>query len=171
MKKKGLMILGVVVILLLSNIFSGCGGGVTKPTVDYVPQGWFLSDEEPYGTYHETDGTEWGLIEYTDEVDWDFVQLFYGDVPPELKGRENDGTALIGRAILEATAFVPDETGTMTIAGHLAGYAKSYDATYEIYEMEIVFVVDSTCIDIYTMFDATAEDETQAMSIINNINL
>jgi len=37
--------------------------------------------------------------------------------------------------------------------------------------MEIVFVVDSTCIDIYTMFDATAEDETQAMSIINNINL
>lgn len=33
-------------------------------------------------------------------------------------------------------------------ASNLEGYAKRYDATYEIYEMEIVFVVDSTCIDI-----------------------
>ena len=175
MKHKGLIMLGLITILLLANIASGCvgklGTGVTKPTVSYVPQDWYLSNEDPYGTYRETDDTEWGLIEYTDDVDWDFAQIYYGDIPPELKGKENDGAALIARATLEATTFVPDETGTMTVSGQLAGYVKAYDASLAAYEMEIVFVKDSTCIDIYTMYDATSEDEAQVMSLINSINL
>jgi len=115
------------------------------------------------------DDTKWGLIEYTDEIDSDFVQIYWGDIPPELEGKATDGTALTARAVLESSAFTPTETGTMTVAGHLAGYTRAYDAWHDYYDMEIVFIIGSTCIDIYTCFDATAADEAQAMLLINSI--
>ena len=171
MKTKVIII--VAGILLLLNMTYGCGtlSGVTKPTVSYVPQGWHISAEDPYGTYEEADGTKSGLIQYTDAADLFFVQIFYGDIPPELKGKEDDRNSLIAKAIEWAAAFYPDETGTMTVAGKLAGYAKAYDAVYDVYDMEIVFVYESTCVDIYTKYDATSEDEAQAMSLINSISL
>ncbi len=168
MRKVSLLLLAAIIIC---PALIACNGSsdVTKPTVGHVPDGWYLSDQESYGTIIvETDGTEWGLIEYTDEIDEDFVQIYYGDVPQELKGNETDEDALIERAILESY-FEPTETGTMTIGGHLAGYTRAYDAWYDTYDMEIVFVIGSTCIDIYVCFDATTTDEAQAMSLINSI--
>jgi hypothetical protein len=170
MKKRGLIILALVTVLLLSSTISGCAG-ITKPSVGYVPPDWYLFEEEPYGTYEESDGTKWGVISYVDDVDWDSVSIFYGDVPPGLQGNENNSTALIAYAVECSTTFEPEETGTMTIAGQLAGFTKAYDAYYDVYEMEIVFVKGYTCIDIYTMFDANASDEAQAMSLINSIDL
>jgi len=171
MKTKAIII--VAGILLLLNMTYGCGtlSGVTKPTVSYVPQGWYISTEDPYGTYVEEDGTKAGLITYTDAVDMDFVQIYYGDIPPDLEGKEDDGGALTDKAVEWATTFDPEETGTMAVAGQLAGYAKAYDATIDVYDMEIVFVKGSTCIDIYTCYDATSEDEEQAMSLISSIDL
>jgi len=166
--KKVAVLLALACMLLVAV---ACGGGVTKPTVSNIPQGWYLSTENDYGTYQEVDGTKWGLVEYTDSDDYDGVQIFYGDIPPELEGRETDGSALTGRAVLEAVTFDPDEVGTMTVAGHLAGYAKAYDATTDVYEIEIVFVEGNTCIDIYAMYDANAADEAQVMSLINSIEL
>ena len=170
MKNKGLIML-VLVTLLLLNIISGCDGtpGITKPTVGYVPQNWYLSTDDAYGTWLHDDGTDCGLIEYIDEVDWDFVQIYYGDIPAELEGKENDGDALIAKAIERSAAFDPEETGTMVVAGQLAGYTKAYNAALGFYDMEIVFVKGSTCIDIYTIFDATT-GEAQAMSLINSID-
>ncbi len=174
MKNKGLVMLALVAILLLANITSGCGllgPGVTKPSVGYVPQDWYLSAEEPYGTYQEDDGTEWGVIVYTDEVDLDSVQIYYGDIPPGLEDNENNSSALIAYAVECSATFYPEETGTMTVVGQLAGYTKTYDAENNWIYMEIVFVKGSTCIDIFTLFDATAADEAQAMSVINSIDL
>ena len=163
---------GLIGILLLGVLLVGsvaCWGPVIlKPSVGYVPQGWYLSEDSPYGTYYEElDGTEWGLIEYIDDVDYDFVQIFYGDVASSLKGRETDSSALIAKAI-EYSIFSSEETGTMTVAGQIAGYAKAYYWDWEEYEMSIVFVKGSTCIIIYTSYYAT--DEAQAMSIINSIS-
>ncbi len=111
----------------------------------------------------------WGMIEYTDTEDADFVQIYYGDVPIELEGQETNSDALIGRAVVESM-FEPDETGVMIVSGQVAGYTKTYYSDMDWYEMEIVFVLDSTCIDIYTIYDATSEDEAQVMSIINSIS-
>jgi hypothetical protein len=169
------MLLGVMLVSSLS-----CGGGeetaptptpssVVKPSVGYVPQGWYLSDEDPYGTYEEPDGTVWGMIGYTDTEDADFVQIYYGDVPTELEGQETNSDALIGRAIVESL-FEPAETGVMTASGQVAGYTKTYESDMDWYQMEIVFVLDSTCIDIYTIYDATLEDEAQVTSIIDSIS-
>ena len=144
---------------------------VIKPTVGNIPQGWYFSHEEPYGTYEESDGTEWGFIEYNDTEDDDFVQIFYGDVPAELEGRETDSDALIGKAIEWSIMSELDETGTMVVAGQTAGYTKTYGSAGEYNEMEIVFIVESTCFDIYTAYDATTEDEAQAMSIMNSISI
>jgi len=142
---------------------------VMKPTIGNIPQGWYLSGEEPYGTYMDPDGIKWGLIDYTDSADGNFIIIFWGDVPNELKGHETDGGALIEKAI-EWFPYVPDETGVMVVAGQTAGYAKMYVSSYDWYRMKIVFVLGSTCIDIYTLYDATAFDESQVMSLINSIS-
>ena len=170
MKTKVIII--VAGILLLLNMTCGCGilSGITKPTIGDVPQGWYISADDPYGTYEDWDGTKSGLIAYTDVVDYDFVHIYYGDIPPELKGNEADSNFLIAKAIDQAVTFYPDETGTMVVAGRLAGYAKAYDSVYDWYEMEIVFVYESTCIDIYACYDETSGDEAQVMSLINSIS-
>jgi len=143
---------------------------IVKPTVGYVPQGWYCEYDDPYGTYEDIDGTKWGLIKYTDNVDYDFVQIFYGDVSSELEGKENDRDALIAKAT-EHAIFEPTESGTMVVAGELAGWVKAYDPEYDIYKMEIAFVKGSTCVGIFTEYDATYDDEAQAMSLIDSINL
>ena len=184
MKTKGIIMLVLVTTLLLSSITYGCGlpSGMVKPTVGYVPQGWYCSEDDPYGTYEEIDGTKAGAIIYTDNVDYDFVMIFYGDVPPELKGKENDRDALIASATtllkdmyVEASmpyAFEnPTEDGTMTVAGELTGWVKVYDPAYDVYDLAIVFVKGSTCVDIYAMYDATYEDEAEVTSLIDSISL
>ena len=171
MKRRIPLMLGML-IALAAIVLSACCpplGQLTVPTVGYIPQDWYLSDEEAYPNIVDQDGTHWGLIEYTDQVDYDFVQIYYGEMPSELIGHENDANALIDRAIYESVTFDPEETGTILIGSRLAGYAKAYDPSYEIYDMEIVFIIDSTCIDIYTVYDATSEDEAQAMSLIDSI--
>lgn len=169
MKIKGFIAIMLLGVLLLGAV--ACPGpAIAKPTVGYIPQDWYLSEDSPYGTYEELDGTKSGLIEYADAEDFDFVQIYYGDVPPSLQGRENDQNALIAKAI-EWSIFDAEETGTMTVAGQVAGYAKAYDPLMDTYEMEIVFVKDSSSIDIYTMYNATYEDEQQAMSIIMSVSL
>jgi len=172
MRAKGIIMLVLVTTLLLSSITYGCGlpSGMVKPIVGYVPQGWYRSADDPYGTYEESDGTKSGLIGYTDNADYDFVQIYYGDVFPELKGKENDRDALIAIATKYAT-FEPTESGTMVVAGELAGYVKAYDPEYDTYKMDIIFVKGSTCVDIFTEYDATSEDEAQVVSLIDSISL
>jgi hypothetical protein len=168
MKMKGILII-LLSVLLVGTVVCG-GSGVARPSVGNVPAGWSLSDEEPYGTFEELDGTRWGVIDYTDSWDGDFVQIYYGDVPSSLKGKETDGDALIARAVEEALTFEADETGTMYVSGWLAGYAKAYESSLEVYEMEVVFVEGKTCIDIYAAYDAGSENELQVTSLINSIS-
>jgi len=171
--------LSLVTTLLLSSITygrdlffnNGFPSNVATPIGGYVPQGWHCSVEDSYGTYMNSDGTKWGLIEYTDNADKTFVQIYYGDVPPELKGKENDRDALIARAIVESATFEAYEVSEMIVAGQLAGCVEAYNSIYDFYEMEIVFVKGSTCVDIYACCDPTYEDAEQVMSLIDSINL
>ena len=168
-----------VVMLVLTGIvmvsLAGCCGSetpttVSKPTVGSVPQGWYLSDETAYGTFEDTDGTIWGLLEYTDPEDYDFVQIWYGHIPPELKGKESDGSALVARAVIEAVTFEPEETGTMTVSGRTAGYAETCDPEWEWCEKEIVWVEQTTYFDVYAMYDDTSADWNEVVSLIQSID-
>jgi len=146
---------------------------MAKPTINVVPENWSLEEDSPYGTYEDDSGdTQWGLIYYTDQTDEDLVLIYYGDVPSELKGHENDENALIERATLEASEFYGiDETGSMTIAGNIAGYVKGYDPETDTYDLDIVFVNHATCLDIYAAFHPTDDDEAEVMSLINSISM
>ena len=166
MRKATLLLMAAIIIC---PILTACTN-VTKPTVGHIPDGWYLMDQTSYGTIEDDDGTQWGGIAYGSEIGTAQVLIFYGDVPRELIGNETNEDTLIELAILWGSEFVPTETGTMTIGNCPAGYARAYDASYDCYDMEIVFVIDSTCIDIYAIFDATATDEAQAMSLINSIH-
>jgi hypothetical protein len=169
MKFNGFIIVMLIGVLLVGSV-SCLGSSASKPTASDVPEGWSLSNEEPYGTYLESDGTQWGLVEYTNSDESNFVQIYYGNVPRELIDHETDPDYLLARAILESKTFEPDETGNMIASGQIAGYTKKYDSDSDWYEMDIVFVLESACIDIYTIYDATPEAEEQAMSIINSIS-
>ena len=169
MKVNVFIIIMLMGVLLVGSV-SCLGSSSAKPTASDVPEGWSLSNEEPFGTYLESDGTQWGSVEYTNSDELNFVQIYYGNVPRELIDHETDPDYLTARVIVETKTFEPDETGNMIASGQIAGYTKRYDPNNDWYKMDIVFVLDSACIDIYTIFDATPEAEAQAMSIINSIS-
>ena len=182
MKKARIAVILLIGIAMVSGL--ACGGAeepeslptttpkpstVIEPTVGNIPQGWALSFEAPYGTYNESDGTKWGLIEYSDADDVNIVAIYYGDVPSNLEGRETDSDALISKAV-EWSIFEPDETGTMVVAGQMAGYAKMYDSDLDWYDIDIVFIEGSTCVDIWASYEAITGVEVQVMSIVNGIS-
>ena len=145
----------------------GSGGGSTgslqKPKIGYVPPNWYLSTDDPYSSY-----LGYGMIEYTDSVDEDFVQIYWGDVPASLIGQESNANALISQATYEAI-FAPDDTGSMFVAGQLAGYAEAYESYYDVWETEVVFVKGSTYVDIFAAYDATSDDIQDAIDFIEGI--
>jgi hypothetical protein len=176
------MLLLLAVVMAMCPVLVSCdssengqstapASGPTEPTVGYIPEGWNVSARYPYGTYWEEDGTRWGLVEYMDESDWDSVAIYYGDVPPELKGNETDGDTLMTKAADCLAPIEPSELGMMSIGGHVAGYARAYDDEHDWCDTEIVFVMDSTCIDICARYGtAYSEDEMEAASLINSIH-
>ena len=172
MKSNKATIFVLVIALLLLNVTYGCGilpESISKPTVGYIPQEWYLSDEEPYDTFKDSDGTKWGFIEYTDTVDLDFVQIFYGDVPPSLRGREHDMVALLSNEHFPLRDI--DETGTMFLVGELAAWGKVRDILPGDDVLGIIFIKGSTCINIFASYAATEENEAQVMSLIRSIDL
>ena len=167
--------LAIIVIFVCACDSNSLPSYMTKPTINVVPENWSLEEDFPYGEIEiESDSgdTKWGLIYYTDETDQNLVLIYYGDVPSELKGHENDEGALIEQATLEASEFYGiDETGSMIIAGNIAGYVKGYDPETDTYDLDIVFVDDATCVDIYAAFKPTDNDEAEVMSLINSISM
>ena len=160
MKIRGSIIITLMCFLLV--LASACGPTILKPSVGYLPEGWSLDDEEPYGEYT----SHLGVIKYTNAAGDSGVTIIYGNVPEWLKGRETDEEALIEAAIDEAFLFEPEETGIMMVGGQLAGYAKG--VFLGLPEIEIVFVEDTTYVNIFAGY-VTTEDEADAMSLIDSI--
>ena len=169
--KIGMGILAIVVVAIAVALVARSGSAnIAKPSVTVVPQGWYLSADHRYGHFQEVDGTRWGLVEYTDDITYDFVQIFYGDVPRELSNRGSDPDALTERARWEASGVHDvEEEFMMTISGRLAACVREYDSFWGYHEMTIVFVFESTCIHIYSIYDPTEESEENVMSLIESI--
>ena len=145
----------------------GGGGGGTgslqKPRIGWVPTDWYLSADDAYSSY-----LGYGMIEYTDDWDYDFVQIYWGDEPSSLIGYESSASALIDQAVYEAP-FVPDDTGSMFVAGQLAGYAEGYDSFLNVWETDIVFVYGDTYVDIYAVYNNSYWDIQDAIDFIDGI--
>lgn len=116
-----------------------------------------------------------GLIEYTDDVDYDFVMIRY-ERPPDIvtfemeehpEGLANEAASIFERDL----GYRPDEYGMMTVAGTPAGYAKGYDPDFDVYDLQIIMVKGIVYLDIYACYEPTSKDEAQVLSLIDSITV
>lgn len=132
---------------------------------------WSLFRLTPYeeGLYEGEYDDQSGLIEYANQITYDIIQLFYerapeGDLTPS--ALEQDADYIFQRDI----GYMPDETGIMAVAGTTAGYAKGYDSDFDVYDLELVLVLDHVYLDVYAVY-ATSEVEDQILDMIDSISL
>lgn len=171
----GMLVIGATSVFAVIAL-SGCIEGVlASPTVENVPNNWYLSNKDGYGTYEGTYDWSAGMVEFTDSRDSDIVQIYYEYAPEgglSSSELESDALFLLEEVLeLYESNLEPNETGIMSISGTEAGYAKRYDPETDCYELEIVMVLGGIYLDIYSYYDATSEDEEQVISLINSISV
>jgi hypothetical protein len=146
-------------------------GDLARPMIDYLPTDWSLLSLTPYeeeiyeGEYDDHSG----LIEYVNEVTYDSIQIFYERAPEwdlTPSDLEQDADDIFQRDL----GYTPDETGIMAIAGTTAGYAKGYDFEFDIYDLELVLVLDHVYVDVYAGY-AAPEVEDEILDMIDSISL
>jgi len=160
----------IIAIIVLAVTAMSCGD-LTRPMITYVPVDWSLLSLTPYeealfvGEYDDQSG----LIEYVNQDTYDTIQIFYerapkSDLSPSALERDADD---IFQRDLE---YMPDETGIMTVAGTTAGYAKGYDPDFELYDLEVILVLDHIYLDVYAGY-ASPDVEDEIMDMIDSISL
>ena len=172
MKKKKIkvfILIMLVGILLVGSV--ACGGGISKPSVGFVPEGWELIDEAPYGAYN-LDGKKFGSMLYEDADGDSFVVILYGDSTDWQTGLGADGDNLIARVLGATMSFHPGETGIMTVGDRSASYFKT--CIGNLCEMGITFLKVSgwaakgtTWIGIYTAYHKDSQQDV--MSLIDSV--
>jgi hypothetical protein len=160
----------IIAIIVLAVTAMSCGD-LTRPMITYVPVDWSLLSLTPYeealfvGEYDDQSG----LIEYVNQDTYDTIQIFYerapkSDLTPSALERDADD---IFQRDLE---YMPDETGIITVAGTTAGYAKGYDPDFELYDLEVILVLDHIYLDVYAGY-ASPDVEDEIMDMIDSISL
>jgi len=176
MKRVGIIVALLIGIMLMSEL--ACTAfidqpTVVKPSVGYVPQGWSLTEDSAYGTYtDDLDNAKIGVLQFTGPQ-YEFVEIRYREIPDSLKGRENNPDALTDWAIdmINAFGFDAEEVAIDAVAGQMAGYVLDYVNSIDGMVLVMVFIADTTCVEILSAFDATDDDLTQVESLIYSISL
>lgn len=160
----------IIAVVVLAMAAISCGD-LARPMIAYVPTDWSLLSLTPYeealyiGEYDDKSG----LIEYVNEDTYDIIQIFYERAPESdlaPSDLERDADDIFQRDL----EYMPDETGIMVVAGTTAGYAKGYDPDFELYDLEIILVLDNVYLDVYAGY-AFPEAEDEIMDMIDSISL
>jgi len=159
--KKLTGIVGCIIAIIVLAVTAMSCGDLARPMIDYLPTDWSLLSLTPYEEeiYDGEYDKQSGLIEYGNQVTYDSIQIFYERTPEwdlTPSALEQDADDIFQRDI----GYVPDETGIMTIAGTTAGYAKGYDFDFDLYDLELVLVLDHVYLDVYAGY-ASPEVEDQ----------
>jgi hypothetical protein len=171
MNGKKLAGIGCIIAIIVIAVTATSCGALPRPMIDYLPINWSLLSLTPYeeGLYEGEYDDQAGLIEYVNQVTYDMIQIFYERAPDwdlTPSALEQDADNIFQRDL----GYVPDETGIMTIAGTTAGYAKGYDADFDVYDLELVLVLDHVYMDVYALY-ASPEVEDQILDMIDSISL
>jgi len=169
--KKLAGIVGCIIAMVILAMAAMSCGDLARPMIAYVPPDWSLLSLTPYeealyiGEYDDKSG----LIEYVNQETCDIIQIFYERAP----GSDLTPGALVQDAdniFQRDLEYMPDETGVMIVAGATAGYAKGYDADFELYDLEIILVLDHVYLDVYAGY-SFLEAENEIMDMIDSISL
>ena len=160
----------IIAIIVLAVTAISCGD-LARPMIDYLPTDWSLLSLTPYEEeiYEGEYDDQSGLIEYMNQVTYDSIQIFYERAPDwdfTPSALEQAADDIFQRDL----GYMPDETGIMTIAGTTAGYAKGYDSDFDVYDLELVLVLDHIYMDVYALY-ASPEVEDQILDMIDSISL
>ena len=173
-KKLAGIIAGVVCIIaiIVIVVITTSPGVLPRPTIDYKPINWELLGLTPYeeGVYAGEYDDHSGLIEYMNQVTYDGIQVYYERAPQQdltPSALEQDADAIFRRDL----GYIPDETGIMPIAETIAGYAKGYDSEFDIYDLELVLVLDQVYVNVYAFYDSIPEVEDQILDMIDSISI
>jgi len=169
--KKLAGIIGYIIAIIVIAVTATSCGDLARPMIDYLPTDWSLLSLTPYEEeiYEGEYDDQSGLIEYVNQVTYDSIQIFYEQAPNwdlTPSDLEQDADDIFQRDL----GYTPDETGIMAIAGTTAGYAKGYDFEFDIYDLELVLVLDHVYVDVYAGY-ATPEVEDQILNMIDSISL
>jgi hypothetical protein len=169
--KKLAGIIGCIIAIIVIAVTATSCGVLPRPMIGYLPTDWGLFSLTPYeeGLYEGEYDDHSGLIEYVNQVTYDIIQIYYEQAPNwdlTPSALEQDADDLFQRDI----GYMPDETGTMAIAGTTAGYAKGYDPDFDIYDLRLVLVLDHVYVDVYAAY-APSEVEDQILDMIDSISL
>jgi hypothetical protein len=147
---------------------------LAAPTVSLPNSNWEKTDSTPYPeTYAEHDPAGAGMLEYTDQTNYDLVRIYYEEAqvtsytPSQLKTEAED---LFNRLDSDDDRSL-DASGTANLAGVVAGYAEGYDSTEVTYKTEIVFVKGNYYFNVHAYYDATTQSESDVTSIIDSIDI
>jgi hypothetical protein len=173
MNKKKLVgiIAGCIVVAVVITVIAVSHQALPRPMLDYLPADWSLLSLTPYeealyvGEYDDQSG----LIEYVNQDTYDIIQIFYERAPESdltPSALEQDADDIFQRDL----GYMPDETGIMTVAGITAGYAKGYDPDFDLYDLELVLILDHIYLDMYAGY-ATPEVEDEILYMIESISL
>ena len=170
-KKLAGIIIGCIIVVIVIVVIATSPRVLPRPMLDYIPANWGLLSLTPYeeGIYEGEYDDQSGAIEYVNQVTYDSITIFYERAPKwdlTASALEQDADVIFQRDL----GYVPDETGIMTIAGTTAGYAKGYDSGLDIYDLELVLVLDQVYMDVYAAY-APLEVENQILDMIDNISL
>ena len=164
-------IIGCIIAIILIAVTATSCSALPRPMIDYLPTNWERVGLTPYeeGIFEGEYDDQSGLIEYWNQVTGDSIQIFYERAPNwdlTPSALEQDADDIFQRDI----GYMPDETGIMAIAGTTAGYAKGYDLEFDLYDLELVLVLDQVYMDVYAVY-ATSEVENQILDMIDSISL
>jgi hypothetical protein len=165
-------IIGCIIASIVITVTVTSCGGLPRPMIDIPTNSdWSLFRLTPYeeGLYEGEYDDQSGLIEYANQITYDIIQIFYerapeGDLTPS--ALEQDADYIFQRDI----GYMPDETGIMAVAGTTAGYAKGYDSDFDMYDLELVLVLDHVYVDVYALY-TSPEVEYQILDMIDSISL
>lgn len=170
-KKLAGIIIACIVAVIVIVIIAASPGALPRPTIDYMPTDWSPFGLTPYeeGIYEGHYDDQAGVIQYVNQVTYDSITIFYERAPkwnltPIALEQDADG---IFRCDL---GYIPDETGIMPIAGKTAGYAKGYDSGLDLYDLELVLVLDQVYVEVYAVY-YPSEVEDQIFAMIDSISL
>jgi hypothetical protein len=164
-------IIGCIIAIIVIAVTATSCGNLPRPMINYIPTNWSLLSLTPYeeGIYVGEYDDQSGLIEYVNQVTYDRIQIYYEQAPNwdlTPSDLEQDADDIFQRDL----GYMPDETGIMAIAGTTAGYAKGYDPDFDLYDLELVLVLDHIYADVYASY-ATPEVEDQILDMIDSISL
>jgi hypothetical protein len=169
-KKLAGIIACIIAIIVIAVTATSCGA-LPRPMIGYLPPDWVVLSLTPYeeelydGEYDD----HAGFVAYVNEVTYDGIQIFYERAPKwdlTPSALEQDADYIFQRDL----EYMPDETGIMAIAGTTAGYAKGYDSDFDLYDLELVLVLDHVYLDVHAVY-TTPEVEDQIIDMIDSISL